>query len=88
MNPVNSSSDEAEIPQTRKADMYITNPQLHHVGAEARTKLKDWAEAESVSVKAIAVSLLNESFAHLKKSKALREELRLELRPYRGFLPN
>jgi len=79
--------DEVDIQQTRKAGMDLTNPQLLHVGAEARTKLKDWAEAESVSVNAIVVSLLDEFFARLKKSKALREELRLELRAHRGFLP-
>ncbi len=80
--------DGVDIQQTRKAGMDLTNPQLLHVGAEARTKLKDWAEAESVSVNAIVVSLLDEFFARLKKSKALREELRLELRAHRGFLPN
>jgi hypothetical protein len=79
--------DEVDIQQTRKAGMDLTNPQLLHVGAEARTKLKDWAEAESVSVNAIVVSLLDEFFARLKKSKALREELKLELRAHRGFLP-
>ena len=78
--------DEVEIQQTRKAGMYLTNPQLLHVGAEARTKLKDWAEAEGVSVNAIVVSLLDEFFARLKKSKALHEGLRKELRLHRGFL--
>ena len=80
--------DEVDIQQTRKAGMELTNPQLLHVGAEARNKLKEWAEAESVSVNAIVVSLLDEFFARLKKSKALREELRLELRAHRGFLPS
>ncbi len=61
--------DDVDIQQTRKAGMDLTNPQLLHVGAEARTKLKDWAEAESVSVNAIVVSLLDEFFARLKKSK-------------------
>jgi len=79
--------DEVDIQQTRNAGMDLTNPQLLHVGAEARTKLKDWAEAESVSVNAIVVSLLDEFFVRLKKSKALREELRLELRAHRGFMP-
>ena len=79
--------DEVDIQQTRKAGMDLTNPQLLHVGAEARTKLKDWAEAESVSVNAIVVSLLDEFFKRHKKSKALREELREELRVHRGFLP-
>ena len=80
--------EEVDIQQTRKAGMELTNPQLLHVGAEARTKLKDWAEAESVSVNAIVVSLLDEFFARLKKSKVLREELKHELRAHRGFLPN
>ena len=80
--------DKVAIQQTRKAGMDLTNPQLLHVGSEARTKLKDWAETESVSVNAIVVSLLDEFFARLKKSKALREELRLELRAHRGFLPS
>ena len=80
--------DEVDIPQTRKAGLELTKPQLLHVGAEARAKLKSWAEAESVSVNAIVVSLLDEFFARLKKSKALREELRLELRAHRGFLPS
>jgi hypothetical protein len=78
--------DKVEIQQTRKAGMDLTNPQLLHVGAEARAQLKEWAEAESVSVNAIVVSLLDGFFACLKKSKALREELRLELRKHRGFL--
>ena len=80
--------DEVDIQQTRKAGMDLTNPQLIHVGAEARTKLKEWAEAEGMSVNAIVVSVLDEFFARLKKSKALREELKLELRAHRGFLPN
>jgi hypothetical protein len=52
-----------------------------------RKKLKDRAEAEGVSVNAIVVSVLDEFFERLKKSKALREELRLEMRAHRGFLP-
>jgi len=80
--------DEVDIQQTRKAGMNLTNPQLIHVGAEARNKLKEWAEAEGMSVNAIVVSVLDEFFARLKKSKALREELRMELRAHRGFLPN
>ena len=79
---------EVNIQQTRKAGMDLTNPQLIHVGAAARSKFKAWAEAEGVSVNAIVVSLLDEFFARLKKSKALREELRLELRAHRGFLPS
>ena len=80
--------EEVDIQQTRKAGMDLTNPQLIHIGAEARTKLKEWAEAEGMSVNAIVVSVLDEFFKRLKKSKALREELRLELRAHRGFLPN
>ncbi len=80
--------DEVDIQQTRKAGMDLTNPQLIHVGDEGRTKLKEWAEAESVSVNAIVVSLLNEFFMRFKKSKALREALRQELRLHRGFLPS
>jgi hypothetical protein len=79
--------DKVEIQQTRKAGMELTNPQLLHVGAEARAQLKEWAEAEGVSVNAIVVSLLDGFFARLNKSKALREELRLELCKHRGFLP-
>ncbi len=80
--------DKVEIQQTRKAGMDLTKPQLLHVGAEARAQLKEWAEGEGVSVNAIVVSLLDGFFARLKKSKALREELRLELRAHRGFLPS
>jgi hypothetical protein len=80
--------EEVDIQQTRKAGMELTNPQLLHVGAEARTKLKEWAEAEGVSVNAIVVSVLDEFFKQLKKSKALREELRLEIRAHRGFMPS
>ena len=79
--------DEVDIQQTRKAGMDLTNPQLIHVGAEARIKLKEWAEAEGMSVNAIVVSVLDEFFKQLKKSKALREELRLEIRAHRGFIP-
>ena len=43
---------------------------------------------EGVSVNAIMVSVLKEFFKRLRKSKALREELRLELRAQRGFLPS
>jgi hypothetical protein len=79
--------EEVDIQQTRKAGMDLTNPQLIHVGPEARTKLKEWAEAEGMSVNAIVVSVLDEFFTRLKKSKALREELRLEIRAHRGFIP-
>jgi hypothetical protein len=78
--------DKVEIQQTRKAGLDLTKPQLLHIGAEARAQLKEWAEGEGVSVNAIVVSLLEGFFTRLKKSKALREELRLELREHRGFL--
>jgi hypothetical protein len=78
--------DAVEIQQTRKAGMELTNSQLLHVGAEARAKLKNWAEAEGISVNAIVVSVLDEFFKRLKKSSALRKELRQELRLRRRFL--
>jgi hypothetical protein len=74
--------------QTRKAGTELSNPQLLHVGAEVRLALKEWAEAEGVSVNAIVVSVLEEFFKLLKKSKALREELRPEIRAHRGFMPS
>jgi hypothetical protein len=77
--------DEVEVQQTRKAGMDLTKPQLLHVGAEARAKLKEWAEAEGVSVNAIVVSLLDEFFARLKKSNVLHEGLRKALRFHWGF---
>lgn len=51
--------------------MELSNPQLLHVDAEARLKLKEWAEG--VSVNAIVVSVLEEFFKHHKKGKALRK---------------
>jgi hypothetical protein len=66
--------------------MELSNPHLLHVSAEARLKLKEWAEG--VSVYAIVVSVLEEFFKRLKKSKVLREELRLEIRAHRGFMPS
>ena len=57
------------------------------MGAEARSVIRAWAEEEGVSVNAIMVSVLEQFFKRLRKSKALREELRLELRARRGFLP-
>ena len=80
--------DKVDIQQTRKAGLEPTKSQLFHVGAEARAKLKEWAEAEGASVNAIVVSLLDEFFKRLKKSKARREALREELRVHRGFLPS
>ena len=78
---------EVEIQQTRKAGLPLCSPQLLHVGAEARTTLREWAEDEGVSVNAIVVSVLEEFFKQLKRSKALKEEFRLEIRASREFLP-
>jgi hypothetical protein len=75
-----------EIMQTRKAGLELSNPQLLHVGAQARLTLKEWAEAEGVSVNAVVVSVLEEFFRRLKKSKALKEELRREIRGKRKFM--
>jgi hypothetical protein len=75
-----------EIMQTRKAGLELSNPQLLHVGAQARLTLKEWAEAEGVSVNAVVVSVLEAFFKRLKKSNALREELRQEVRGNRGFM--
>ena len=79
--------DKVDIQQTRKAGMDLTNPQLLHVGAEARLTLKEWPKHEGVSVNAIVVSVFEEFFKRLKKSKALREELRREIRQHHGFMP-
>jgi hypothetical protein len=78
--------DKVDIQQTRTAGLELTKPQFLHVGAEDRTKLKEWAETQGVSVNAIAVSVLDEFFKRLKKSKALRETLRQELRVHLGFM--
>jgi hypothetical protein len=78
---------EVEIQQTRKAGLPLCSPQLLHVGAEARTTLREWAEDEGVSVNAIVVSVLEEFFKQLKRSKALREDFRREIRASREFLP-
>ena len=78
--------DAVDIQQTRKACMELTKPQLLHVGAEARAQLKEWAEVEGVSVNAVVVSVLDEFFKCLKKSRTSRKELRQELRLHRGFL--
>jgi hypothetical protein len=78
--------DAVDIQQTRKAGMELTKPQLLHVGAEARAQLKEWAEVEDVSVNAVVVSVLDEFFKCLKKSRTSRKELRQELRLHRGFL--
>jgi len=79
--------EKVKIQQTRKAGLGLSNPQLLHVGADARIALKEWAETEGVSINAIVVSVLEEFFKRLKKSKALREELKLELRAHRSFTP-
>src|ERR1039458_2126528 len=76
-----------DIMRTRKAGLELTRPQLLHLGAEAKAALLKWAESEGVSVNAIVVSVLDEFFRGFKRSKALREELRLELRARRGYLP-
>jgi hypothetical protein len=79
---------EVEIQQTRKAGLPLCLPQLLHVGAEARTTLREWAEEEGVSVNAIVVSVLEEFFKRLKRSKVLRDELRREIRASHEFLPS
>ena len=76
--------EKVEIMQTRKAGMELSNPQLLHVGAQARLTLKEWAEG--VSVNAIVVSFLEDFFKRLKKNKVLREELRGEIRGSRRFV--
>ena len=78
--------EKVNIMQTRKAGMELSNPQLLHVGAQARLTLKEWADAERVSVNAVVVSVLEAFFKRLKRSKALREELRREIRGSRGFM--
>ena len=83
----NVERKDVTITQTRKAGLSLSKPQLLHVGAEARSVIRAWAEEEGVSVNAIMVSVLEDFFKRLRKSKALREELRLELRARRGFLP-
>ncbi len=35
---------DVEIQQTRKAGLPLCSPQLLHIGAEARTALREWAE--------------------------------------------
>ena len=83
----NVERKDVKITQTRKAGLPLSKPQLLHVGAEARSVIRAWAEEEGVSVNAIMVSVLEQFFRQLRKNKALREELRLELRARRGFLP-
>jgi hypothetical protein len=81
------SRKDTKITQTRKAGLPLSNPQLLHIGFEARTVLRDWAEKEGVSVNAIVVSVLEEFFRRLKKRKGLRTELQLEIRAHHGFMP-
>ena len=78
--------EKVEIMQTRKSGMELSNPQLLHVGAQARLTLKKRAEVEGVSVNAVVVSVLEDFFKCLKKSKALEEKLRREIRGSRGFM--
>jgi len=74
---------QVEVIQTRKTGLGLANPMLLHIGNEARVKLREWAEAESVSVNAIVVSMLEDFFKQLRKSRALRDELRQEIRAHR-----
>ena len=72
--------------ETRKTGIDPSNPQLLHVGANARLALKEWAEAEVVSANATVVSVLEEFSKRLKRSKALREDMRREIRGNRGLM--
>lgn len=80
--------DNVEIIETRKTGMELSNPQLLHVGAQARLTLKEWADAEGVSVNAIVISVLEDFFNRFKKSKTLREGLRQEIRRRQGLMPS
>ena len=71
---------EAKITQTRKAG-HSRTLNFFTIGAEAREALKEWAEEGGVSVNAIVVSVLEEFFRRLKKRRALRTELQLEIEP-------
>lgn len=83
----NVERKDVTIRQTRKAGLPLSKPQLLHIGAETRSVIRAWAVENGVSVNAIMVSVLEEFFKRLKKSKRLREELRLELKARRGFWP-
>jgi len=61
--------DKVDIQQTRKAGMELSNPQLLHVGADARLKLKEWAEAEGVSVNAIVAASSKSSSSASRKAR-------------------
>ena len=64
----------------------ITDLYAQKAASRNRLKLKEWAESEGVSVNAIVKSVLEAFFKCLKKSRALREELRREIRMHRGFM--
>jgi hypothetical protein len=81
MSHVDPSS--VTIIQTRKAGLGLANPMLLHIGNDARVKLRKWAETEGVSVNSVIVSMLEEFFKQLRKSRALRDELRTEIRAHR-----
>jgi hypothetical protein len=73
------------IIQTRKAGLSLANPMLLHIGSDARVKLRKWAETQGVSINSVVVSMLEEFFKHLRKSRALRDELRLAIRAHRAL---
>ena len=79
----NTDPKKVEIIQTRKTGLGLANPMLLHIGNEARIKLREWAEAESVSVNAVVVSMLEDFFKQLRRSRSLRDELRQEIRAHR-----
>jgi hypothetical protein len=72
------------IIQTRKAGLDLANPMLLHIGNDARVKLRKWSETQGVSVNSVVVSMLEEFFKQLRKSRSLRDELRLEIRAHRS----
>ena len=78
---------EVTIIKTRETGLGLANPMLLHIRNEARVKLREWAEAESVCVNAIEVSMLEEFFKQLRKSRALRNELRQEIRATEETIP-
>ena len=80
---VHTDPEKVPIIRTRKTGLGLANPTLLHIGNEARIKLKQWAEAEGVSVNAVVVSMLEELFKQFRRSGALRDELRNEIRAHR-----
>ncbi len=78
-------SQDVPILQTRKTGLGLGNPMLLHIGAKARVKLRKWAQSEGVSVNAIVVSILDEFFKRMKKSRPLKQELRQQLRAARSL---